>query len=66
MEVSCIFKSTEVYASSSSDDFWRYGLVIDGCHLFLEQWLWFYIISPQNKEEKFIVFQRAEMANVKK
>lgn len=64
MEVSCIFKSAGISASPSSDKYWRHGLVIDSCHLHLKQWLGMYII-PQNEEEKVIVAQKAEMANVK-
>lgn len=65
MEVSCIFKREGISASPSSDEFWRHSLVIGGCHLHLKEWLGIYIISPQNKEEKFRVAQKAEKANVK-
>lgn len=58
MEVSHIFKSAGISASPSSHEFWRYCLVIDGCHLLFKQWLGIYIILPQNNEEKLIVAQR--------
>lgn len=65
VEVNCIFKSAGISASPSSDEIWRYGLAIDGCHLLLKQWLGIYIISAQSEEEKFVVAQRPERANVK-